>query len=407
MNIETWPREFPGAHWFNEEEEQAVLDVLRRRSPFRYYGINPPRYVAAFEAAACEYYGIRHALGVNSGTGALMTAINALRIGPGCEVIVPAFMWVATVTAVVSANAIPVLCDIDDSFTMNPSDLEQKITPRTRLIVPVHMAGAPSDMYAIMDIANRHGISVLEDVAQCNGGSFRGKKLGTFGSIGMFSLQQNKNMTAGEGGLVITDDDELFEKLETAHDTGYLWVGGKPHEPSPEAIGWGGGRRMSELIGAMASVQIKKLPSIVNHMRTSHSRISDMLRSIPGLEFRRLNDPEGHTGSFLIMILDDEKRAASVSKYLQDNGMPSVSRLADYGLHIYSNITQLVRKVPLSPSGNPWNLEANRESVYDYGKGACPVADGLFARSVIIPIPSNLTEEQERDAAELIKKASG
>lgn len=405
MHTDSWPREFPGAHWFDDEEERAVLDVLRRRAPFRHYGINPPRYVEAFEAAAREYYGVRHALGVNSGTGALITAVTALRIGPGCEVIVPAFMWVATVTAVVNANAIPVLCDIDDSFTMSTADLEKKITPRTRLIVPVHMAGAPSDMEAIMGIANRHGIPVIEDVAQCNGGSFRGKKLGTFGSIGMFSLQQNKNITAGEGGLVVTDDDAIFERLETTHDTGYRWVDGKPRTPSPEALGWGSGRRMSELIGAVASVQIRKLPSIVQRMRASHSRIKEMLNSIPGLSFRRLNDPEGHTGPFLIIVFDDERRAVATSRYLQENGLSSVSRLADYGLHIYSNITQLVRKVPLSPAGNPWNLEANRESVYDYGKGACPVADELFARSILIPIPSNLTEEQERQAADLIKKA--
>jgi len=406
MKTIEWPQEFPGAHWFDGEEEQAVKNVIRRGAPFRHYGLSTPEYVTKFETAACEFYSIKHALGVNSGTGALITAMSALGIGPGCEIIVPAFMWVATVTAVVNANAIPVLCEVDDSFTMDTADLEKKITPRTKLIIPVHMAGAPCDMEAIMNTAKRHGIRVLEDVAQCNGGSIKGRKLGTFGDIGMFSLQLNKNMTTGEGGFVVTDDDALFERLQTAHDTGYVWKDGTPTEPSPEALGWGNGRRMSELIGAVASVQIKKIPAIIEHMRGSHARIKAMLKStIPGLSFRRLNDPDGYTGPFMVIILDNETQAVKTARYMKDNGLTSTSRIAEYGLHIYSNILQLVKKTPLSPSGNPWNLEANSKSVYDYSKGACPQSDALFSRSVLVPIPSQLTEEQEKWAADIIAQA--
>ena len=405
MNSLTWPKEFPGAHWFDSEEEKAVLDVVRRGAPFRHYGLDTPRYVATFEAAVREYYGIKHALAVNSGTGALITAMTALGIGPGDEVIVPSFMWVATVTAVVNANAIPVICEVDDSFTMDPVDLENKITPRTKLILPVHMAGVPCAMDAIMKIARSHDIAVLEDVAQCNGGSFNGKKVGTFGDIGMFSLQLNKNMTTGEGGVVVTDDDALYERLSAAHDTGYIWVDGEPQEPSPEALGWGSGRRMSELIGAVASVQIGKLPAIVEHMRGSYTRIKKLISDVPGLGFRRLNDADGHSGPFMIIVLEDEIAAKNVIRAMGENGLGSSCRLADYGLHIYSNIRQLVEKAPLSPAGNPWNLKANSESVYEYGIGACPQSDELFGRSIVIPIPSMLTEEQERQAAGVIRKA--
>jgi len=268
------------------------------------------------------------------------------------------------------------------------------------------MAGAPSNMEAIMNIANRHGIRVLEDVAQCNGGSFKGRKLGTFGAIGMFSLQLNKNMTTGEGGLVVTDDDALYERLRSAHDIGYLWQKGTPTLPSPHALGWGSGRRMSELIGAVASVQIGKIPAIIDHMRGSHFRIREMLgKAVTGLAFRRLNDPDGHTGPFMIIVSDNEAHAVNAVRYIQENGLGSSFRIADYGLHIYSNIAQLVHKVPLSPSGNPWNLEANRESVYDYGLGSCPQSDELFARSILVPIPSRLTEEQEQIAADVIIQA--
>ena len=170
------------------------------------------KHVDTYEAKARVYYGAKYALGINNGTGALATCMNALGIGPGCEVIVPAFLWVATVGAVVQNNAIPVLCEVDASFTMDPNDLEKKITSKTRLIVPIHMAGCPCDMDAIMAIAKKHNVAVLEDCAQCNGGTYEGKKVGTFGDMGMFSLQLNKNMTCGEGGLIITNNEKLYYK---------------------------------------------------------------------------------------------------------------------------------------------------------------------------------------------------
>ena len=400
-----WPREFPGAHWLDEKEQHAVRDVLRNGSLFRYYGPGEPTYVAALEAAAREFYGVKYVQAVNSGSGALITAMTAMGIGPGCEVIVPAFMWVATVAAVVQANAIPVLCEIDDTFNMDPADLKKKITPRTRLILPVHMAGAPCDMEAIMTIADERGIPVLEDCAQCNGGTFRGRRVGTFGQMGMFSFQLNKNATAGEGGLLVTDDERLYRRASCAHDLGLLWSGGQPTTPEAEAITWGHGRRMSELCGAVASVQIGKLPQIVAHMRSSHDRIQAMLKGIPGVQFRRLTDPEGNTGPFLVLMLENKGRALAAVEKMHRSGLDAVFRLADFGLHIYYNIPPLVDKVPLSAVGNPWTLAENAQSVYSYHKGTCPGSDALFARSILVPIPSCLTREQERAGAEAIRAA--
>ncbi len=404
MNID-WPREFPGAHWLDQEEEQAVVDVVRKGTLFRFYGMEKPRYVEALEAAAREYYGARHALAVNSGTGALMTAMNALGIGPGREVIIPSFLWVATVSAVVQANAIPVLCEVDDSYTMDPEDLERKITPRTGLIVAVHMAGAVCDMKAILAVAERHGIPILEDCAQANGGTFQGKKAGTFGRLGMYSFQINKNATAGEGGLLVTGDPELYERCLSVHDLGVPWVGGAPQETGTPAITWGLGRRMSELCGAVASVQIRKLPEIIEHMRTSKRRMKDLLKGTPGLSFRRLNDEGGDTGAFLVFLVENAAKATQVVELLKKSGLHSAARVADYGLHIYSNILALVNKTPLSPAGNPWSLPQNRESAREYKKGSCPRSDDLFARSVILPVPSRLQPEAEEKAAEAIRAA--
>jgi len=403
--ISDWPYEFPGAYWLDEREEEVVLDVIRRRTLFRHYGPEEPKYVRLFEQSAREFYGSRYALAVNSGTGALTTAMSALGIGPGCEVIVPAFLWVATVSAVVLHNAIPVVCEIDDSFTLDPEDLERKITPRTKLIVAVHMAGAPCDMDAVLDVARRHGIPVLEDVAQANGGSFRGKKLGTFGEMGMFSLQTNKNVTAGEGGFILTDDENLYERAFTAHDMGFLFEGGKPVAPPGHAVMWPQGRRMAEILGAVAYVQLKKLPGIIGHMRASKKRIKEMLKDVPGLGFRKIHDPDGDTGPFLIVVLENEEKAVSAAGKMVDDGLHNVWRLAEYTYHIYSNIHALVRKVPLSPAGNPWSMEANRACDYDYGKGACPRSDDLFSRSILIPVPSRLTPEQEKAAASVIRNA--
>ena len=398
-----WPREFPGVHFYDKKEDRAVLDVLHSGAPFRYYGLKQPRYVDAFESAAKRFYKVNYALAVNSGTGALMTAMTALGIGPGDEVIVPAFMWVSTVGAVVHANAVPVLCEIDDSFTMDPADLEKKITARTKLIVPVHMAGAPADMDAVMSVANRHNVSVLEDCAQCNGGKFRGQRVGTFGQVGVFSLQLNKNFTAGEGGLLVTNDESLYYRLNAAHDVGVPWVDGAC-KPDLGHVTWGAGRRMSELIGAVASVQLRKAPQIIRSMRHSKRRIKRMLAAFhaPGLNFRRLTDEQGDTACFLILILPDESSALELAQRLSS---VRATRLAEYGMHIYYNIPQLVNKVPLSPAGNPWNLPQNLSSACAYGKGACPRSDDLFTRSVIIPVPSCLTSADESAAAQTIAAA--
>jgi len=400
-----WPFEFPGAYWIDEKEENTVVDVIKNGSLFRYYGLHNAKYVDVFEERAKKYYGCQYALGVNSGTGALITCMQALGVGPGCEVIVPAYMWVATVGAVIANNAIPVLCEVNESFCLDPIDLEKKITPKTKLIVPIHMSGCPCDMDAIMTIAKKHRVAVLEDCAQCNGGSYKGKKVGTIGDMGIFSLQLNKNMTSGEGGLIITNDEKLYYKAFSSHDMGLIRVNGRLAVPEPYAVNWGQGRRMSELCGAVASVQIDKLPRITENMRQSKKRIKDGLESVKGLKFRTLNDADGDSGPFIIMILDDENKAIAAADTMKASGLHNVFRIANYGLHIYYNIPSLVNKVPLSSAGNPWSLAENTSSDYDYKKGACPRSDELFARAILLPVPSKLTLEQEQSVVEIIKES--
>lgn len=398
-----WPPVHPGARWYGKKEIAAAADVIRRRTPFRYYGISPSRHVEALEDAARRFYGVPCALAVNSGTGALFTAIRAMGIGPGDEVIVPSFMWVSTIGAVVCANAIPVLCEVDDSFTMDPDDLARKITPRTRLVIPVHMAGASCNMRRIMAVVRRRGIAVLEDCAQANGATFLGKPVGTFGTVGMFSLQVNKNITTGEGGLLVTSDRDLYGRLCAAHDVGVPWRNGGPDVTMGVAC-WGEGRRMGEMAGAVASVQYGRLPGIVARMRAAKRRIKGLLAGTPGLEFRRLHDAKGDSASAIVMMLRDAGSAKRAASAANAAGL-GLCRIADFGMHVYYNIPQLVQKIPLSPAGNPWKLAANRNSRYSYSKGACPVSDALFERSLIMALPSGLTAKQASWAAGVIRRA--
>jgi dTDP-4-amino-4,6-dideoxygalactose transaminase len=403
--IDNWPPEFPGALWLDEQEEEAVLDVMRHGSLFRYYGINEPKHVEAYEETARNYYGVKYALAMNSGTGALLAAMTALGIGPGDEVITSSYLWLATIGAVVHHNAIPVLCEVDNSLTLDPADLEKKITPHTRLIVPIHMSGAPCNMKAIMEIAQRHGIPVLEDCAQCNGGRFDGQPVGSIGHIGIFSLQLNKNITAGEGGLLITNDELLYQRAFGAHDQGMIRVSGRLAAPPDQALTWGQGRRMCELCGAVANVQMKKLDGIADSMRAAKARIKAKIEDLPGVQPLHVHDPAGDTGACLGITLPSSEQAVKVLEILTSQGIRGVWRIAEYGLHVYSNIPALVKKVPLSRAGNPWNLPANGHSVYSYQKGACPVSDDLFARTVLLAIPSRLSAGHEEQIVELLRYA--
>jgi len=211
-----------GPQFFDEREEQALLEVLESRSPFRYWGEGKPTKVLRFEEKFAEYMETRFALGVTSGTAALDCAVTGLGIGPGDEVIVPAYTWWSDYTCVVQAGALPVFADIDRTLNIDPKDFERKITPRTRAVIAVHLLGTPCDMDPIMQIAHKHEIAVLEDCAQCVGGSYHGGKLGSIGDVGIYSFQVNKVITSGEGGAVVTSDPVIYERAARFHDMGTI-----------------------------------------------------------------------------------------------------------------------------------------------------------------------------------------
>jgi len=399
----SFPREFPGVHYYSDEEEEAVLRVIRQRSPFRYYGANFLAEADSLEKEFAARLGRRHAQAVSSGTSALASAMAAFGIGPGQEVLIPGFFWVSTVGAAVRAGAIPVLVEIDDSLTMDPEDLERKITDKSKLILPVHMCGVPANMPAIMEIGRRHGIPVLEDCAQANGASLHGKAVGTFGDMAIFSFQMNKNITAGEGGMIVTDDETLYLRANAAHDLGVPWSGGMPVQDSTHAL-WGAGARMSEIAAAVLRVQLARLDTITANMRANKHRIQAAIREHTDLHWRRVEDRSGDSGPFIVAMFEQPDTARRLVKACSDRGL-TCSHLSEYGLHVYYNAKALVEKRSNSPDGFPWTHPANRPLVRDYAKGTLPKTDALLEHSVVFPVPSRLSAEQESDYIAVFRDA--
>ncbi len=404
VRIKPLPLEFPGVHYMDQREVQAAARVLKSRSPFRFYGVKLQKEVDKFEAEVARAVGTRYALAVSSGSGALHVALSALGVGPDQEVIVPAYMWISVAAAVVNLGAIPVVADIDDTFCLNPAEVEKRITTKTRGIILVHMSGAPGDAPSILKLARKRGLFLLEDCAQCNGGSIQGREVGSFGDLGIFSYQMNKNMTAGEGGCVVTNSLRLYRRAFACHDLGFARdAKGRLIFNDPDLCLWGRGYRLDELRAAVLRVQLKKLPKIVKSMQRSKYRIRKALAAFSQVQLRRIQDRQGDTSCFLITTYQDAETARRINRALRAEGIVTSAQgisnivMTEWGLHLYYNMINLVTHASVDGQGFPWELTTNAGLARDYRKGACPTADSLFARSILIPVPSSLSREDEDD----------
>jgi 8-amino-3,8-dideoxy-alpha-D-manno-octulosonate transaminase len=394
-----------------EEEVEAVNRVMQSRSLFRYYGVALQGEVESFESEFARFLGASHAIAVGSGTAALNVALSALGVGPGQEVIIPAYMWVAVASAVVNRGAIPVLADIDDTFCLDPKSLEEKVSSKTTGIIVVHMSGAPADVEAIREVAQRRKLFLLEDCAQCAGGSVHGKRVGTFGDIAAFSFQMNKNMTSGEGGAVVTNDLRLYNRAFACHDLGYARDNqGRLKLNDPDLCLWGQGCRLDELRAAVLRAQLVKLPQIIARMHRSKYRIRKALGNFPQIRLRRIVDPAGDTAPFLITTYRDPETATRVNHALRAEGIVTFPQgitnivMTDWGFHLYYKIASLVKQTSADSRGFPWRLAENMGLRAGYAKGTCPVADSLFERSILLAIPSSLTESDEDDIIRAFEK---
>jgi len=407
------PHEWCGAHYIDQDEIDAASRVLKARSPFRYYGFDLQHEVDKLEEEFTAYIGRKYAMGTASGTAALQAALGALGVGFGDEVILPGYFWVATVASVVRSGAVPVLVDSDETFSIDPDKVEEKITERTKAIITVHMGGVIGNVDKLVEVAKKHDLKIIEDCAQCTGGWQNGKKAGAFGDMAIYSFQLNKHMTSGEGGMLVTDDYDLYRRAFAIHDLGFPRnAEGRLEFDDPAFQCWGIGARMSELSGAVARVQFAKLDKICGNMRNSKNRIKEAIADIPGITPRKVLDPSGDAGSFLYLTLETREKSLKLVDALkaegiigEDGGMYPI-HMDDWGLHIYYNIPSLVNKRGNSAI-SVWDLKDNAASDVSYNKGTCPYLDSLLDKTMIICIASTLTEKDEDDIIAAIRKVAG
>jgi 8-amino-3,8-dideoxy-alpha-D-manno-octulosonate transaminase len=396
----------PGFEVFGEEEKREVLEVFDTGVLFR-YEFGPQRgdvyKVKQFEEAFARYTGTGYAQAVTSGTAALKVALAALGVGAGDEVITQGFTFVATWEAIFDVGAIPVFAEVDETLNMDPVDLEKKITDKTAAIIPVHMLGAPARIEDIMDVANRHGIPVIEDTAQAAGGRLHGKHLGTFGACGTFSFDSVKTMTTGEGGMVITGDEELWRTMSEYQDHGH------DHAVNPGGRG-GEGRsfigfnyRMMELQGAIGLAQLAKLDSMIVEQKKNKALLKDAAGKIAGVTFREILDEEGDSATFLAFMLPDKERAAQVNQVLKDNGAGAIN-FGDNTWHFYPQWEHLLQGKTLCKNGGPFSANGKRRVVYD--PDALPQSAGIMSRTLVYQVPIKLGEEQKNTMLEALNKAA-
>jgi len=313
----------PGFELIDYKEKEAVLKIFENGAVFFRHGFDNLRNniyeVEAFEKDFSSYIGSNFSLAVTSGTAALRVALAAIDIQPGDEVITQSFTFVATVEAIVESGGTPVIVNIDKNLDMDIKDLENKITHKTKCIIPVHMLGTPSDMLSILDIAKKNKLFVIEDVAWGLGGSIKNKKLGNLGDIGTFSFDHAKSITTGEGGMLCFNNKKLFEKAKAWHDHG--------HQNNPKYPRWEDTRlssgfnfRMNEIQAAIGRVQLKKLDKLIDYQLKQKKILSEIIGKYD-LIVRQKNFQDKETADSFIFFADSKKTALLIKKCFMVNGI--------------------------------------------------------------------------------------
>ncbi len=305
----------PGFEIFGEEERKEVQDVLNTGVLFR-YGFDDARNghwkARTFETELARRMGAAHCHLCSSGTAALSIALAACGIGAGDEIIVPPFTFVATFEAILTAGAIPVFADIDETLCLDPAAIAAKITSGTKAVMVVHMCGAMARIDEIKALCDQKGLVLIEDTCQSVGAAFRGKPLGTFGQMGCFSFDAVKTITCGEGGAIITDDPKRYQLAHAYADHGHDHIGNDRGAEDHPILG--NNYRISELNAAVGVAQLRKLDTILETQRTHKSAIKTAMQAFPQVSFRCLPDEAGDSATFLSFMLPDEDKARRTAR---------------------------------------------------------------------------------------------
>lgn len=379
---------YVGPQFFDKREEEALREVLESGSPFRYWGPGRPEKVLRFEEAFAKYMGARFALAVTSGTAALDCAVAGLGIGPGDEVIVPAYTWWSDYTCVVHAGALPVFADIDRTFNLDPADFERKITPRTKAVIAVHLLGGPCDMDPIMEVARKHKVMVLEDCAQCVGGSYHGKKLGSIGDVGIYSFQINKMITSGEGGAVVSNDPLIYERAARFHDMGSMRDVFLKRIGSSRVQEFAGENfRMNEFTGAVLGAQLTKLDAMIAQLRANAEVVYDGVRKIAGIRLRHQPDPQGDIGYGVYFEVKDKAARNRCIGELSKRKVPASTLTGSVLLPIEESVINKRARHADWPSFNSPEGKA-----IQYGPDTCRQTLDIFDRFVQVRIGAKYTQ---------------
>ncbi|MCI8526722.1 MAG: DegT/DnrJ/EryC1/StrS family aminotransferase [Oscillospiraceae bacterium] len=401
---------YPGGLEIGEEEKKQVLEVLDTKYLFRYYGpAGVESKVRLFENGFKEKMGAKYALATSSCTGALVSALVACGIGPGDEVIVTGYTFFASCAAAVAAKAIPVIAEIDETLTMDVADMEKKITPATKGIVAVHMRGMPCDMDAVMAVARKHNLRVIEDCAQACGATYKGQYVGTFGDCGCFSFQYHKTITAGEGGMILTNDARLYDRCCSYHDTAACWRPDRFAEQRFEGeLFCGSNFRMSELTGAVMLAQLGRLDRLNAAMRSHQRRIIDQIQDTRGIRIRPATDPEGDTGICLMFFLDAPEKVGPFVEALKAEGVDAAgvfnSGIPDW--HIYAHWKHVIQKKAPTAVTCPWECPYHKGPSVEYTPDMNPNTLAYLGRVVHLDIPAQMTDEDCDMIAKAINKVA-
>ncbi len=390
-----------GAAWIGQEEEELVLDVIRRKEPFRYYGrgAEPPPMAATLENEFSTLIGTDFALAVTSGTAALEVALGALGVGPGDEVIIPAWSWISCFTAVVRMGALPVLAEIDATLCLAPGEISRLCTPRTKAVMVVHYQGVAADMDPILEAARAAGIAVLEDCAESAGALYKGRRVGSMGDVGIFSFQFQKSMTSGEGGMVVTSDPLIHERAARMHDIGQL----RPYhrrQVDAQVTAFAGSQfRMSELTAAMALAQLRKLDKVRAHCRALQTRILGQIYDLPGLELRHVPDPQGDSGIEIHFFMPDGDSAVTLKAQLHALNVNCHSGTGTGGHYAQQYCAKAQTH---APAGSPFK-EFSSWPAPGYREEDFPATVALMQRAIALPLGVLYTEEDADYMAQCLR----
>lgn len=396
----------PGFEFWGEEEKKEVNDVLETGILMR-YGFDAPRKgiwkSIELEKEICKTFGSKYAQLTSSGTSALTTAMAALGIGAGDEVIMPSFTFVASFEAVLSVGAIPVLVDVDETLTLNPQAVLNAITRKTKCVMPVHMCGSMADLDALKHICTEHNLILLEDACQSIGATYKGKCVGTIGNAGTFSFDFVKTITCAEGGVVMTNNEDTYTKCDGFTDHGHDHKGVDRGADLHPFLGYN--FRISELHAAVGLAQIKKLNTFLAIQRKSHSILKNMLAQIPEVSFRVIPDENGDSCTFLSWFLPTEEiTKAFVAEMKAQNILAG-------NFYWYANNWHYIKQwLHLKEATSLYNLNAEQKTaLLKLQTQDFSASDAIMSRCISTSISLLWSEEQIKDKGEkmvaAIKKA--